>query len=107
MSDLPEAESASIDDILNAARDLTENRTSYINHARFTLATNEIMVDLYVIGTDPTAPDKIQAQRVHRIAIPISTAKDLGTLLLEAVERWENTMGVDLPFQVPEKDSAS
>lgn len=97
----------SIDDILNRAVDLTDSRTTYVNHIRFSIGVNEVTVDLYTVGPNPQDPSQLPlAQRVYRFAMPISAAKEMADLLLQGVARWEGTFGITLPYGLSGEDNA-
>lgn len=98
MSDTQETNQMSIDDLLNMATDLTENRMSYVNHARFSVGPNEVILDLYVVVPNPVRSEPPQAHRLQRVIMPIALAKDLATRLIEGTSRWEELAGINLPI---------
>jgi hypothetical protein len=102
-----------LEEILNSAIDLTENRVSYITHVRFRVSNVDITVDFFYVAPDfRDINGKPVAQRTHRIIMPLSLAKNIGELLVQATSDWEATMGVSLPllpqgFDIETDDEAS
>jgi len=91
-----------IEEILNSATDLTENRVTYANVVRVNVAGNEVLLDFYFMGTDPTGSEEAVATRLHRFAVPLGTAKEMSNIMLNHITNWENTFGVNLPLQPPD-----
>lgn len=105
MSDDPNIEHVTLEDLLNGAIDLTENRSIYANNVRFTIGNYEVTLDLYTIGIDPTGKTRsLQAVRTHRVLLPISVAKDVARLLLGGITEWERAFGLTLPLTPKESD---
>ena len=85
--------------ILNRATDLTDNRSTYVTNIRFRVSNNEVTLDLFYVGPDPRNPSgDPEAYRTHRITIPPSLAKNIGQLLANAMEEWEDAFGITLPL---------
>lgn len=42
---------------------------------------------------------QLEARRLHRIAIPLSVAKDLSGKILVGIQHWENEYGINLPLE--------
>lgn len=98
MTDQMQDNVSELDDLLNHATDLTENKVAYISNIRFTVSATEVTMDLYAVGRNPTDIRLAQASRIHRIIIPLSLAKDIASLLTAAVANWETTFGITLPL---------
>jgi hypothetical protein len=72
-----------IDELLDQADDLTDNRVSYINQARVSFGETEITLDLYLVSSNPKETDTVAAQRVHRIVMPYPLAQEISSSLIE------------------------
>jgi hypothetical protein len=110
MSDYQMSENKSLDDLLNEAVDLTDNRVSYSTNIRFRVSNNDVTLDFYYLAPDPKNPTGLPtAQRLHRIILPVGLAKNIGQLLANAMDEWESTFGVTLPLlpEQGEKDNAN
>lgn len=88
-----------IDDILNEATDLTDNKVTYSNTVRFNISLNEVTLDFYTLGPDSKDIKSLKAIRVQRTIMPLSAAKEIAGLLQKGIAEWEATFGIDLPFE--------
>jgi hypothetical protein len=87
------------DEILAAATDLTQGQVTYVNNVSVNVGANEVILDLYFLGTDPSDTTKTSATRLQRVVLPLDVAKQTGSILLRLVEKWENAFGVRLPLE--------
>jgi hypothetical protein len=99
MSEESPFKTISVEEILNSASDLTQNQVTYANVVRVNVSGNEVILDFYFMGSDPTSNQEVIATRLHRFAIPLGTAKEMSSIMLNHIANWENTFGVNLPLQ--------
>lgn len=98
----------SLDDILNEAIDTTNGDATYITNIRFRVTNNDVTLDMYYIGPNPKDPTvHPQAYLRNRIVIPVGLAKNIGSLLVNAMSDWEDTFGVTLPISPNEIEENS
>ncbi len=83
---------------LNQIIDMTQGQTSYINLVRVTTTPNEVILDLQFIAPDTNFPQNPTIRHLHRVAMPLAVAKELGNLLENSINKWEEASGVNLPF---------
>lgn len=99
MSEANKIEQSHLNELLANAIDQTDNKLTYVNVVRFHLGINEVTLDLYFLGANPTTPNESsQAQRMARVIMPLGTAKELSQLLLNGISQWEDTFGIALPL---------
>src|SRR5262249_34970660 len=83
-----------LDTVLDNSIDLTDNKISYVNIVRFQIGANEITLDMYFLSASSKVSDKSpQAQRIHRVVMPLGAAKEVAQLLLDGISQWEDTFG--------------
>jgi hypothetical protein len=103
MAEKQQIDSEKLEEILNAAIDLTENRSTYITNVRLRLSNSEVTLDLFYVSPDPRNPSGLPiAQRTHRLILPLSLAKNVGELLVSMANQWEEIFGITLPIMPAE-----
>lgn len=105
MTQRSEVEQQNLEDILNQAVDLTDNKVNYATNIRFYVTNNEVTLDFYYVSSDPNNPSQPMGQRLNRIVIPLGLAKNIGQLLVNGMNEWEANFGVNLPFSIDEVSS--
>ncbi|RMF82889.1 MAG: DUF3467 domain-containing protein [Chloroflexi bacterium] len=105
MSEQNQAQPKTIDEILNNAEDLTNGQLIYSNAVRVHASSNDVTLDLYILGTDPRDPvnNPVQAKHLHRIVLPLGTAKEMAQIVLNVTSQWEEAFGISLPFALNNK----
>jgi hypothetical protein len=89
-----------IDEILNAAKDMTDGKFNYANSVRVSVSANEATLDFYsILPSDKIPKSDPEVQRFYRILIPISVAKDLANVLMQTTSSWESLFGISLPLE--------
>lgn len=88
MSDEIQDAKEALRNILSEAIDLTENKYSYANNVQLYFAPSEVTLDIYFVGPNnkPNQPAP-QAQRLHRIVLPIGVAQEVAELLLDNIAK--------------------
>lgn len=97
MKDMKEA----LRQVLSDAVDMTENRYSYVNNVQIYFIGNEVVLDLYFLG--PNSKPNVQspqAQRLHRIILPVEVAKETAELLLSGIGQLEAEQRIRIPTQM-------
>jgi hypothetical protein len=92
-------ETTSLDQLLNHASELPPDRINYANVVRVQSGANDVVMDFFHVmpSAKPLEPQPV-VQHVQRMVLPLSIAKQIGSILLDAMESWESTFGVELPF---------
>jgi hypothetical protein len=96
---MTDMQNTNVDDWLNKASDLPEDRVDYANNVRIHVSTSEVIIDFYFGSPNPKQPrGEPQVKHIQRMVLPITIAKDMGEILVNSVLRWEEDFGVTLPL---------
>lgn len=98
MSEMAHLPEQTITHILNEATDQTDGQVGYVTNARVKVTNNDVTIDFYHVTSDPHDPETFVATHKNRLVMPLASAKDLGSVLVRLTEKWEESMGVSLPF---------
>lgn len=69
----------------------------YANHVRFSVNSNEIIIDLYRIESEFATAETPQAFLLQRVFIPHGLGKGFATALANAIARFEKAIGTNFP----------
>ncbi len=87
-------------DVLSEATNIAGSEVTYVTNVQLYFGVHEVTLDLFYLGPNakPNVPNA-QAQRLARIVLPVSVAKEVGELLLNGTSKWEDEFGITLPIQ--------
>lgn len=95
-------------DVLGEALDLTDSKFTYSNSVQLYFGANEVTLDMYYLGPNTTPNNThVTAQRLARVVLPLSVAKEMAELVLANIAKWEAAFGITLPLEpdnLPESD---
>jgi hypothetical protein len=97
MSETISTDGIDLDELLNNAVDLTEQKIVYANNIRLRVMRDDVTLDLYHLAPNPTNPDEAaQAYRLSRVVLPVGLARILAGSLQDAVLDSEDASSTDL-----------
>jgi hypothetical protein len=88
----------SIDDLLQQAQDKTNGELDYVNQVRVHVSDTEVTFDFYRVMPHVLPASPPHVERIRRVVLPLSVAKQMGTLLTTQTE--EQTNGIASLFGV-------
>jgi hypothetical protein len=97
---MTEIQNMKVDDWLNRASDLPDERADYANNVRIHVSPTEVVMDFYLGSPNPKDPKgEPQVKHIQRMILPVTVAKEIGEILVNSILRWEEDFGVTLPLR--------